>query len=352
LLDVVIENPNKGKIKFDEEINLTSGNQTILDLDSYINISFNRIEIDSENLPNLNVSATLILYDLSFSNPRILKNGAVCPSEICILNGYSDGNLNFSVTGFSAYSSEESPQITEAVTSGGGRREKAISECEEDSGCAGEYEYCWEGKCVKIFDIKIIDFESPVNLGEFFDFTYFLKGMADIEGDVVIDFSIEKNNEKITSGSDTIYFGSFEEKTETTKIFLPTSAKSGIYEFVIQVSYGKYIAKSHRTVEIEVNGNIAEINSPKEKFNYKYLVGSIFILIALIVIILYNILYEKKSQQRRAIEIQEIIKRSNSYPQRPIHAITKEESQIKQESASELINDITKEEMERKGPQY
>jgi len=49
------------------------------------------------------------------------------------------------------------------------------AECSEDSQCntAGG-EVCWSLRCVNLFDIKIIDFESPIQLGGFFEFTYFL----------------------------------------------------------------------------------------------------------------------------------------------------------------------------------
>jgi len=120
---------------------------------------------------------------------------------------------------------------------------------------------CFANVCAKLFDIKIIDFESPVRLGEFFDFTYFVKGVADINSDVEISFWIERKGEIITSGSDTIYLGNFEEKTETTKLFLPSSFESGIYEFYIRVSHPSYSAESHRTIEVQVKGGIVSIDA-------------------------------------------------------------------------------------------
>jgi len=315
LSNVTIDNPGKGKIKFNEKINLTnSENQLELNLDNYVNISFNRIEIKSENIPNLNKSATLILYDLLFANPRILKDGAVCPSEICTLNGYSDGDLNFSVTGFSVYSSEESPQITGAVTSGGGNTESSniIYECYQDSDCSKKEEYCWNHKCVKILDIKITDFESPVNLGDFFDFTYFLKGMANISGDVIIDFSIEKDSEIITAGTDTIYLGSFEEKTQTTKLFLPSNAESGVYKFKIEVRYGNYKAESSRTIEIKVKDGIAEIIPYGEGKDYRiYFIAIIIILMIIAFLKIYKTKHEEKLEEERRKGIDMFIEKAN-----------------------------------------
>ena len=73
-----MHNAGEGKIRFGEMINLSddnngsnSGNVKIINLTAYVNLSFNRIYIDTANLPNLNKSATLYLFSLSFTNPRI-----------------------------------------------------------------------------------------------------------------------------------------------------------------------------------------------------------------------------------------------------------------------------------------
>lgn len=121
--EVVLERSNHGKIKFNSRINLTNDSNpgdNEIDLDSNINISDNLIEINTTALPNLNVSATLYLYDLTFSDPRILLDGSVCPSEVCTKINYSGGTLVFNVTHFSAYSSEETPTTATVTSSGGG----------------------------------------------------------------------------------------------------------------------------------------------------------------------------------------------------------------------------------------
>jgi len=86
LTKIVLENTNYGKINFNNTINLTGDSDTSdnqLNLDANINISDNRIELDSTALPNFNVHATLSLYNLTFTNPRILRGGSVCSSSIC-----------------------------------------------------------------------------------------------------------------------------------------------------------------------------------------------------------------------------------------------------------------------------
>lgn len=112
------------------------------------------------------------------------------------------------------------------------------------------------------FDIKILQIESPLTLGESFDFTYFVKGVGKINNDVTINFWIEnlESGKVMTSGSDVIFMGNNEEKTEAANLFLPTQIESGIYQFNINVSFGSISAESHRTIEIVVEGNIAKIN--------------------------------------------------------------------------------------------
>ncbi len=112
LSGIILENTDYGKIEFNEAINLTddvdiSDNQ--VDLNSNINVSDNFIEINSTALPNLNKSATLYLYDLTFSSSRIiiLKDGEECPSSICTKESYSGGILKFNVTQFTSYSADE-----------------------------------------------------------------------------------------------------------------------------------------------------------------------------------------------------------------------------------------------------
>ena len=123
LSNIILENTGSGKILFNQAINLTddlNNNDNILDLDSNTNVSENRIELNSTALPNFNKNATLWLYNLTFSNPRILKDEVVCPSTICVQNSYSGGTLSFNVTGFSVYSAEEAPEEPVLPTPPGG----------------------------------------------------------------------------------------------------------------------------------------------------------------------------------------------------------------------------------------
>jgi hypothetical protein len=159
------------------------------------------------------------------------------------------------------------------------------AECFEDSEC-NEDESCWDYSCIKWFDVEIIEFESPIKVGEFFDFTYFLKGMADINADVEIEFWVEKEGDVITSGQDTIYFGSFEEKTKTKELFLPEDVSSGTYKFYVEVRYGSYSARSYRTIGIKVDENFATIRTSGSAIgDYFVKNGYSMILIGIIIIL-------------------------------------------------------------------
>jgi len=116
LSNIILENTQYGKIRFNESINMTDdliNNDNLLDLDNNTNISQNRIELNSTALPNFDKPATLYLYNLTFSNPRILRDGVVCPSSVCTFQSYSGGNLTFNVTQFTVYSAEETPEEEE-----------------------------------------------------------------------------------------------------------------------------------------------------------------------------------------------------------------------------------------------
>lgn len=108
----ILDVTSTGRITFIDNVDLRAGNN----FDAYVNITTNRIELNSSALPNLNVSARLTMNNLNSSNPRILRDGAICSSAICNRESYSSGTLVFNVTGFSVYSSEETPTTSETVS--------------------------------------------------------------------------------------------------------------------------------------------------------------------------------------------------------------------------------------------
>ncbi len=126
-LNYIFFENNYGKINFSEAVNVSNDinfSDSFVGLDENIIISSNRIFVNSTALPNFDKSAVLDLYGLSFSNPRILKDGEVCLD--CVIISYSGGNLKFSASGIGVYSAEETPEdsgetpSTSTTGSGGG----------------------------------------------------------------------------------------------------------------------------------------------------------------------------------------------------------------------------------------
>ena len=108
--NLTLEKSNYGKIIFNESINLTqvAGVDRTVNFDRDLNISDNLINADSNELPYINKSATIYLYNLTFTTPQIISGSGVCST--CTLISYSGGTLIFSVTSFSgAYYARETP---------------------------------------------------------------------------------------------------------------------------------------------------------------------------------------------------------------------------------------------------
>lgn len=104
--NLTFEQISSGKIKFSDSVNLSG----ISDINKYIKISYNKVEIDTSVVPVLNKSATLSIYNLTYGNtPRIMRNNISCPDTICKIVNYSNGTLTFNVTQFSVYTTEDAP---------------------------------------------------------------------------------------------------------------------------------------------------------------------------------------------------------------------------------------------------
>jgi hypothetical protein len=103
-LPIIIEEINFGKINFSS----VTLNSSSIDIDSNVNISLNRIEINSSVLSCFNVSANLTFYNINLTYPVIYKDGnsTYCVSYCSVLNS---SNLTYlvQVPGFSVYDLRE-----------------------------------------------------------------------------------------------------------------------------------------------------------------------------------------------------------------------------------------------------
>ncbi|MBT4935184.1 hypothetical protein HON15_00250 [Candidatus Woesearchaeota archaeon] len=175
------------------------------------------------------------------------------------------------------------------IESSGTAEAAKIPECQTDAECSPD-KTCYYNQCVKLFDVKVLDVDSPIGDDGLLGFTYFIKGMADINGDVIVNFWLEKNNQAVSSGQDVIYLGSFEEKTEQTKIFVPQNLEPGAYEFYVQVGFENYQALSHRTIFVEEKDGLMEVRIDQPTSLWKMIaliIAGIICLLLIVILIIY-----------------------------------------------------------------
>ncbi|HIH10065.1 MAG TPA: hypothetical protein HA254_05360 [Candidatus Diapherotrites archaeon] len=81
-------------------VKISAGEDDRLNLDADLNISQGKISLDQNKLPQLNSPATITLYNTSFTNPKILRDGTECTN--CNITSYDKGakTLVFTVPGF------------------------------------------------------------------------------------------------------------------------------------------------------------------------------------------------------------------------------------------------------------
>lgn len=86
--------------------------------------------MNSTVLPDLNKSALLTLFNLSFVNPIILRDGVECSPLICNQISYVDGDLIFNVSHFTTYSVSEGLYCGDNACNNG----ESCSSCSTDCG--------------------------------------------------------------------------------------------------------------------------------------------------------------------------------------------------------------------------
>ncbi|MBI1972651.1 hypothetical protein HYS50_01455 [Candidatus Woesearchaeota archaeon] len=110
--NMILEISSFGKIEFNEVINMTDDNITDenvdINPDYHINITSMLIFINETVFPNLEgKQASIAFYNVSFANPRVLRNGVACPVTICTSQTLANQILTVSISGFSQYEVEE-----------------------------------------------------------------------------------------------------------------------------------------------------------------------------------------------------------------------------------------------------
>ncbi len=103
--NLVLENTQNGKIDFSgKSLDLSK----TLNINDYVKITEATIFIDSNNIPALNQPARLTMYNLKFTEPKIMKDGKEC-SE-CSIISYENNQLIFDVPHFTTYQAVEGRQ--------------------------------------------------------------------------------------------------------------------------------------------------------------------------------------------------------------------------------------------------
>lgn len=95
---------NSGKIYFENPISLNDfpeNKNKILNLDENSYIKEKEIYIDEQKLPNFNKKAKISFYNITYKNPKILKNEELCTD--CKLISYENNTITYEVQGFSKY---------------------------------------------------------------------------------------------------------------------------------------------------------------------------------------------------------------------------------------------------------
>lgn len=92
-----------GIINWTVKLDLSRG----LDWAQYINLSFNRAYVDATGAPELNKNAQITLFNLSWSDPRILKDGSACSD--CSEVSYVNNTFVFDVVSWGSFTTDETP---------------------------------------------------------------------------------------------------------------------------------------------------------------------------------------------------------------------------------------------------
>ena len=112
--DLVLSDKNVStKVEFLEEVDLSGFSE------SYVNVSFNYVRINTDAYPPLNKRARITFKGLNYSNtPQILKNNVNCTNSMgCIIESYGSGVLIFTVSNFSTYTTISKDVVTTSTNS-------------------------------------------------------------------------------------------------------------------------------------------------------------------------------------------------------------------------------------------
>ncbi len=140
-----------------------------------------------------------------------------------------------------------------------------------------------DGTAFQLFDIIILHADSPVEAGDSLDFSYFIKAMSKLSGDVEIEYWLETIDakERVTDGSAVIYFRDFEEKTLDNMLYIPKNL-IGVYSLYVQATFNGIKVKAKTIIEVveeaPVKIDIAyldhEFKQTTDSIKFKFIIAS------------------------------------------------------------------------------
>jgi len=120
MADVILEMTSYGEIHFTESVTI----QRDINIDKLVRMSSNSILMQTEIVLELNKTAILTMYGVSFTDPQILIDGAICSASICQEVNYSGATYVFETPFMANYTLRETPVTSTPaptpVSAGGG----------------------------------------------------------------------------------------------------------------------------------------------------------------------------------------------------------------------------------------
>jgi hypothetical protein len=172
-------------------------------------------------------------------------------------------------------------------SSGGGGSGGGSSdfECTINQDCKVSYS-CISRLCVRLFDLRILNFKSPIKREEFLEFEYKISLLEQFEGSVEITYWIEdKNRTRIALGSEIIYFNGTDQIVKPKEIFIPSNLIEGNYEFYLSANTTNTVLEYSQPIFLKISKNKIVVQKP---FDWKFwIILSGSVLFALGIAIIY-----------------------------------------------------------------
>ena len=173
-------------------------------------------------------------------------------------------------------------------SSGGGGVATNISDnmCYTSSDCPQGYS-CIDGLCVSVYELNILDFESPGRLGENFEFRYSIKRLLNISGDVKTTYWVQDMDGNIVGyGTDELFLEENEKRTDIGTFELYDKVRDGSYDFYVRVDDKNISLIESVPIVLNINGNLVYIN---KRPNWPIVIAVSFVFtMSVIIFVVFN----------------------------------------------------------------